>query len=100
MALMGELLPSNARSFGIGLVSVTHDAVATLVVYVLPYLDHAIGVGLMFGIFACNLIIIATFCFFCVPETSGKSLEEIEAHYRQLCYGSAEPSESDNKANC
>ena len=87
MGLIGELLPSNARSFGVGLVSVIHDAFATLVIYFLPFLDHAVGVGWMFGIFACNLIIIAIFCYYCVPETSGKTLEEIEAHYRELCYG-------------
>ena len=50
----------------------------------LPALDGAVGVGWLFIIFSGVCFAMAVFCYLCVPETYGKSLEEIEEHYRKL----------------
>ena len=52
-----------------------------------PKMELAIGTGYLYLLcFGMGLLTLA-FIVFCVPETFGKSLEEIEDHYRALCYG-------------
>ena len=42
------------------------------------------GLFWIYGGIGFGLII---FVYFCLPETFGKTLEDIEKHYRTLCYG-------------
>ena len=47
-----------------------------------PVLEKAIGMGHTFLLFAFVCLITALYVHYLVPETRGKSLEEIEEHYR------------------
>lgn len=86
--LMGELLPSNARSIGSSMASACSILSMFLVVKFIPVLKESIGLDGCFWFFSgatfCSLI----FCYVFVPETFGKTLESIEDHYREICYGS------------
>ena len=82
-AMQGELLPANGRGFGSGLTGMCMSLSIFAMTKVLPALEHTIGLGYMFLTFAgCTLINVAIVVFF-VPETRGKTLEEIASHYRQ-----------------
>jgi MFS family permease len=85
--LVGELLPSNLRSFGIGLISVFSMGTLFLVLKLTPLAQEAIGLDGMYWIFAICGFLLMVFTFFVIPETFGRSLEDIEDHYRRLCYG-------------
>ena len=58
-----------------------------IVVKFIPILKETIGLEGGFWFFSgatfCSLI----FCYIFVPETFGKTLESIEDHYREVCYG-------------
>ena len=85
--LNGELLPSNLRSFGIGLVSVFSMGSLFLVLKFTPLAEEQIGLHGMYWTFSATGYGLIAFTFFFIPETFGRSLEDIEDHYRKLCYG-------------
>ena len=41
----------------------------------------------LFCLFSCVSIFAIVFAYLCIPDTFGKTLEEIEEHYRNICYG-------------
>ena len=84
--LLGELLPSNLRSFGIGLVSVFSMGSLFLVLKFTPLAEEHIGLHGMYWTFSATGYGLIAFTFFLIPETFGRSLEAIEDHYRKLCY--------------
>ena len=87
LSYQGELFPSYGRAIGAGLVGVT-DALGNFVVLKsMPMMEHEIGMGHMFYIFALVCVLGGLFVYFFVPETKGKTLEDVEEYYRQLCYG-------------
>ena len=85
--LVGELLPSNLRSFGIGLVTVFSMGSLFLVLKFTPLVEQQIGLHGMYWMFSATGYGLIAFTFFFIPETFGRSLEDIEDHYRKLCYG-------------
>ena len=77
-AVIGELLPSNARAIGTGLVSAISTLSFFLIVKFTPFLLEVIDLsGLLwgFGFVAYSLVV---FAYFCLPETFGKTLVDIE----------------------
>ena len=81
--LKGELLPANGRGFGSGLTGMCMSLSIFAMTKVLPAFEHTFGLGYMFLTFAvCTLISVVIVVFF-VPETRGKTLEEIASYYRQ-----------------
>ena len=81
-AMQGELFPANGRGFGSGLTSMCMSLSFFGLSKVLPALEHTIGLGYMFLTFAvCTFISVVIVAFF-VPETRGKTLEEISSYYR------------------
>ena len=85
--LNGELLPSNLRSFGIGLVTVFSMGSLFIVLKYTPLAEQNIGLHGMYWTFSVTGYGLIAFTFFFIPETFGRSLEAIEDHYRKLCYG-------------
>ena len=85
--LFGEILPSNAREIGTTLICTIMSISFFTSTKVVPHLRKALSLhGLFFTYSAVGWISII-FGYFCIPETFGKSLEEIESHYRKVCYG-------------
>ena len=83
----GELFPAFGRALGVSILGLADGLFLFLIGKSLPALDAAIGLGNMFFCFASMCILVGILVIFFVPETRGKSLEEIEEHYRITCYG-------------
>ena len=82
--LLGELLPSNLRSFGSGILGAISYISLFTAVKAPPLVQENIGIeGLYFIFFGFSLLLLVI-VYFCLPETFGVTLEEIEDHYRSL----------------
>jgi hypothetical protein len=86
--LLGELLPSNARSIGSCIVFQFSNISFFLVTKFTPLCVEMLGMDGLFLLFSAIATLSVIFAYFCVPETFGVSLETIEDHYRKLCYPS------------
>jgi len=84
--LLGELLPSNARSIGSSIVVQLSNVSFFISTKSTPYCVEMLGMDGLFWLFSAIAIIFVVFSYFCMPETFGLSLEEIEEHYRKICY--------------
>ncbi len=80
--VLGEIFPMGIRGLAMGIATWLLWAANAVVAILFPPMLAAFGVGALFGIFA--LICAAAFVFTWrkLPETKGKSLEEIEDHFR------------------
>lgn len=78
---LSELMPTRIRSTGMGIALLLNEGVATILVKVfLPIVGHY-GYYAMFFIWAgCAVLYFLTVTLF-LPETKGKTLEEIELHF-------------------
>jgi MFS family permease len=78
---LSELMPTRIRSNGMSAALLVNQAVSTFIAAVfLPSVGQH-GYAMMFFIFAgCTVVYFITATFF-LPETKGKTLEEIEAHF-------------------
>jgi MFS family permease len=78
---LSELMPTRIRSNGMSLALVINQAVSTTIAAVFLPTVGQYGYSTMFFIFAgCTVVYFITATFF-LPETKGKTLEEIEAHF-------------------
>jgi len=79
--MLSELMPTRIRSVGMGVALLLNQGVSTLIAAVfLPVVGHY-GYYAMFSFWAiCTAAYFFTATFF-VPETKGKTLEEIEAYF-------------------
>ena len=76
------MLPSNARGIGSGAALIISDLVKFGVVATVPTLQGLIGTGYIFLGCAGYCAFLIGFTYFFIPETLGKSLEEIEEYFR------------------
>jgi len=78
---LSELMPTRIRSNGMSVALLINQAVSTTIAAVFLPAVGKYGYSTMFFIFAgCTVIYFATAAFF-LPETKGKTLEEIEEHF-------------------
>ncbi len=78
---LSELMPTRIRSNGMSIALLLNQGVATLIAAVfLPTVGKYGYSTMFFGFAACTVIYFVTAAFF-LPETRGKTLEEIEAHF-------------------
>ena len=78
---LSELMPTRIRSNGMSIALVLNQAVSTTIAAVfLPTVGKYGYSAMFFGFAACTAIYFITATFF-LPETKGKTLEEIEAHF-------------------
>ncbi len=73
-----EMYPSYIRGTAMALSTGISWACAFLCVQFYPWLESTLGTNVAFGIFAALCLAAGLFIKFCIPETKGKSLEEIE----------------------
>ena len=78
---LSELMPTRIRSNGMSVALLINQAVSTTIAAVFLPTVGKYGYGTMFFVFAgCTVVYFIT-AFFFLPETKGKTLEEIEAHF-------------------
>jgi MFS transporter, SP family, solute carrier family 2 (myo-inositol transporter), member 13 len=78
---LSELMPTRIRSNGMSIALVINQAVSTTIAATFLPTVGKYGYSTMFFIFAgCTVIYFITAAFF-LPETKGKTLEEIEEHF-------------------
>jgi len=78
---LSELMPTRIRSNGMSIALLLNQAVATLIAAIFLPTVGKYGYSTMFFAFAgCTIVYFITAAFF-LPETKGKTLEEIEAHF-------------------
>lgn len=80
--LLSEIFPVTIRGCAMGIAVFTLWCVNAFISYVFPLLAEAVGATVTFGLFVViNRVSIAFVAKF-VPETRGRSLEELEDDYR------------------
>lgn len=80
---LSELMPTRIRSNGMSVALLLNQAVSTTIAAVFLPVVGKYGYGTMFFVFAaCTVAYFVTAAFF-LPETKGKTLEEIEAHFER-----------------
>jgi SP family myo-inositol transporter-like MFS transporter 13 len=78
---LSELMPTRIRSNGMSIALLLNQAVATTIAAIfLPTVGKYGYASMFFGFAACTVIYFITAAVF-LPETKGKTLEEIEAHF-------------------
>ena len=78
---LSELMPTRIRSNGMSIALVLNQAVSTTIAAIfLPTVGKYGYSTMFFGFAACTIIYFVTATWF-LPETKGKTLEEIEAHF-------------------
>jgi SP family myo-inositol transporter-like MFS transporter 13 len=84
---LSELMPTRIRSNGMSIALLLNQAVATVIAAVfLPTVGKHGYSTMFFGFAACTVIYFVTATWF-LPETKGKTLEEIEAHFEGATVG-------------
>ena len=74
-------MPTRIRSTGMGIAMVLNNGVAFLSALFFPVVVGSQGFHMMFFIWAgCTIVYFITATFF-MPETKGRTLEEIEDHF-------------------
>jgi len=80
---LSELMPTRIRSNGMSIALLINQAVSTgIAATFLPTVGKYGYSTMFFGFAACTVIYFITAAFF-LPETKGKTLEEIEAHFEE-----------------
>lgn len=80
---LSELMPTRIRSNGMSVALLINQAVSTTIAAVfLPTVGKHGYAAVFFGFAACTVIYFITAAVF-LPETKGKTLEEIEAHFER-----------------
>ena len=78
---LSELMPTRIRSTGMGIALLLNQGISTAIAAVFLPVVGNYGYAAMFVFWAlCTVVYFSTASFF-LPETKGKTLEEIEAHF-------------------
>lgn len=73
-----EMYPSRIRGTAMALSTGISWACAFIVVQLYPWMESTLGTNVAFGIFTALILAACLFIVFCIPETKGKTLEEIQ----------------------
>lgn len=75
---ISEIFPNHLRASGQSFGSSVHWVLAAIIPSMIPFLFSTIGPGTVFLIFAVMMVFQLFFVIFMMPETKGKSLEELQ----------------------
>lgn len=75
---ISEIFPNHLRASGQAFGSSTHWVLAAIIPSMIPFLFSTIGAGVVFLFFAVMMVFQLLFVIFLMPETKGKSLEELQ----------------------
>jgi sugar porter (SP) family MFS transporter len=88
--MIAEIYPLQVRGVGEGTASVANWTANLIVTLTFLSLVNAIGRGFTFWLYGVVSVLAFVFVYKFVPETKGRSLEEIEADLRGTAFGDAE----------
>ncbi len=77
--ILSEIFPNRIRGLALSMATLSLWIASTLLVFTFPVLNHGIGTSGTFWLYGGICIAGFVFIFFKLPETKGKSLEEIES---------------------
>lgn len=92
--MIAEIYPLQVRGVGEGVASVANWAANLLVTLTFLSLTNTIGSGFTFWLYGVASVAGFVFIYEFVPETKGRSLEEIEADLRGTAFGDSEGGEA------
>lgn len=75
---ISEIFPNEVRANGQALGSFTHWLMASIITFTFPYIAETFGGGIVFAFFASMMVLQLLFAWKIMPETKGKSLENID----------------------
>ncbi len=75
---ISEMFPNELRAYGQSLGSFTHWILAAVIANVFPFFANSFGPGYIFAFFCVMMIWQLLWVMFKMPETKGRSLEEIQ----------------------
>jgi len=81
--LISEVFPLNVRGVGMSIGSLAHWGFNAIITFTFFKLVNSFGVSATFFLYAGICLIGMFWGMYYIPETKGKSLEEIEAHWRK-----------------
>jgi hypothetical protein len=76
---IAELFPTHLRASGQAFGSSVHWVLAALIPSLIPDLFELLGAGTVFAFFAVMMVVQLAWVRFAMPETKGKTLEELSA---------------------
>ena len=80
--LTGEIFPNRIRGRAMSIATFANWGINFLTAFLFPWVVAKTGMGTSFFIFAGFCLVATIFFYQLVPETKGKSLEEIEEHWK------------------
>ncbi|MEY2705140.1 MAG: hypothetical protein RL407_1202 [Bacteroidota bacterium] len=75
---IAEMFPNELRAYGQSLGSFTHWIMAAVIANVFPFFANQFGPGYIFAFFCLMMVVQLLWVRFAMPETKGRSLEEIQ----------------------
>ncbi|MFO7825813.1 MAG: sugar porter family MFS transporter [Cyclobacterium sp.] len=78
---ISEIFPNELRAYGQSIGSFTHWILAAIIANVFPFLANQFGPVVIFGFFALMMVLQLLWVAFKMPETKGRSLEEIQKDF-------------------
>ncbi|XP_059047070.1 facilitated trehalose transporter Tret1-like [Achroia grisella] len=94
-AIAGEIFPLAYRSLGSGISGMFLSIMFFVVVKTAPASFRDIGVSGTFCVYAFCISVCGVFLYFLLPETKGKTLYEIECHFKNADVNVKDTSEND-----
>lgn len=82
LVFMGEIFPTNVKGFALCLMDIYYSVTVTIISKFFHWSNDTYGMHVPFFTFAVCCIIGLVFIYFCVPETKGKTLEDIQCELR------------------
>lgn len=81
--LISEVFPLKVRGIGMSIGSLSHWGFNAIVAFTFLKLVNGIGIASTFWFYGAICVLGLIWGYFFIPETKGKSLEEIELHWRK-----------------
>jgi MFS family permease len=82
--LISEIFPNRLRSLGVAASVSTLWAASFILTYTFPIMNRTMGISGTFFSYSGVCLVGALLVFSFVPETKGRSLEEIEAEFKRV----------------
>ena len=80
--LISEIYPTSVRGVGMSIGSLSHWGFNAIIAFTFLKLVNGIGIASTFWLYASVCVVGLIWGYYYIPETKGRSLEDIEAHWR------------------